>query len=822
MTSVLPRAALEAAICQDVPGDDYTETFLAWRSPIDVFTGSGGATLTKLVGCSAIDPLTGAHLVRHSANAVNAQITLSGIRPAPWAKDVGFTITGPDGVDSAVVTIDHQIITLTSTLDGEPRSYRYEFRALGSWTIGEAVAWITAAAAGWTAELDDDADEDWEMRDAVRIAAAPAMSELAIQVIHSIAGHAEQGTMESVTTVALGGSIVVFNTDGKCPEFRESGGLSVPGPRVRSNMCAPPTVGCPSSIWDLVSNCQRDPPLPGHIPCVYCITTGDSRNSECTIEKQGQGSNTYTCNALGIGGRQVNPYWGLRMYPDETERPLDLSTWPWHTQFGLYDPDDPEAVPELATDEVKERFAGGTARYYPGSFRVEVCPCHNQQYCTPYSVWLCHWKITNGWDNYRLECNGPWSPDRWPGIWIDDEGNPRPETDKRPIEVLLDAKRQLVFVDLSLNQPSSPCFPLNNQYCFTHHAPAVIPPITDSVGDTYPHMVTALEWLALDFDNLRFTDQTGPGERYPQHTPATMQRRSDILHCYTSYQEAIGPTTTPWHPLDDRPAIRPGHPGRPGDDVYPYYQLVTWHDAGLNLWGHWQTWDNRVVNYSSGDDAGGAIPITVMAYYSGREWPARLELSDARLEIRLNVETLNGPVGGGGAPPSDRFGATCDLLLTCRVKLTNQAPIDGLGFANSDLYDLTFDDPTEFAVVKGPEGERVPLTVRWRGVTGPYPYARGWDPRWNTDWNEGTRRLHGFEPRSGSPPLCCHAHRVIHGASIWAEVDRHEATVPDNFDDELEWPDQLYGGRIITWIPAMPIPGVWGILHYVGASYTCG
>ena len=39
-----------------------------------------------------------------------------------------------------------------------------------------------------------------------------------------------------------------------------------------------------------------------------------------------------------------------------------------------------------------------------------------------------------------------------------------------------------------------------------------------------------------------------------------------------------------------------------------------------------------------GDDAGEPIELTVFAHYSGIEFPARLELTTARLTMYLNVE----------------------------------------------------------------------------------------------------------------------------------------------------------------------------------------
>jgi len=69
---------------------------------------------------------------------------------------------------------------------------------------------------------------------------------------------------------------------------------------------------------------------------------------------------------------------------------------------------------------------------------------------------------------------------------------------------------------------------------------------------------------------------------------------------------------------------------------------------------------------------------------------------------------------------------------------------------------------------------------------------------------------------------CCYAAHVIHGASIWSGIDYHGAEIPDSYDDPIEWGEQLCEGRMVIWIPVLPIPGVPGTGKlYNMPSYDC-
>jgi len=841
-TSTFPRIALapELTVYND-------RAWIDWRTPIDVFLGDyGDVRLDRLGGELAIDPLDGRLVVQHRHNrgigTVARMISLSGLHVAPTRDDPAFSLRCTlAAVQWAKAWLSNAQLTLRYyTLTGEWHSWTKAITT--TTTVGQLIDWINGIGSGspnnHVATLASGASRDWLASGLADFSGEDSLPGITVMPGGDIGGHAKGGTLESITTVELGGSIIVFNTDSVCAAARAfPGPPEPPGLRSRARCNLDDATGCPETPWNYEGICQDST---GEFPCISCKQTTKNLRSPCRIKYGGLMSNYQEiCNPTGDAGRGINPIWGLRVKPVADRPPLDMDLRSWHTQAGEFEPGQ-----RIPLGIAQARHAGGHAKFFCGSFRVLVCPCHEQDHCpgAPSSPhWLCHWRVTNDARYWALECNGVWSKDRWisdpndpDGSYDDPPGShdPRHEHDRRPIEVYTDSRRQIIYVDCSLH--GSACFPLLNAYCFTAGSPFYAEDqwshirIWGSIGNSRRIRVVALQWLACELLELRMTYEYGQGTRYPHHTPQTMERRNDVLAAYESAFDDI-----------TNPGKRIYLMHYPPNETNP----LGYQDPGLNRWESLEEDLGLTVVRRDGDDAGEPIELTVFAHYSGIEFPARLELTTARLTMYLNVERYHRYIGAQ-APPGysrlfgHRLGATADLVLSCRVRLQPEAyQVEGLTFlCPTDRYDLRFEDPdnpgaehpTEFAVVKGPNGERVPLVVRWRGCRGPWPYAKGWDPRYNVDPAAGAICTRGFEFRP-SPETCpeaergcCYAAHVIHGASIWSGIDYHGAEIPDSYDDPIEWGEQLCEGRMVIWIPVLPIPGVPGTGKlYNMPSYDC-
>lgn len=787
-TSILPRVALRPVLRKF-----NNRSYFVWQSVIPVLTGRDGVSLATIEGRTRIDPITGRLRIGHERNHIAGQITLEGIGRAPGALESVFEFRSIGGAvsASAKVTSTRFVLTYTNPA-GQTFNWGHDFSGDPEATLGDAANLIDANS-HWDMRLLEGADATALWSDVVSFAGRDALDWVAVQSFVGSVGHARAGTLQCLTTVSLGGAPVVWNTSGTCEPVARS--PAVDGPRARQTRCNRlDSPSCPEVIYNVGERCQD----PGASPDIVCISCAQDPQHRCGVVFQASQS-TSICAPFGVGARGINTQWGQLVKPDAASLAIDRDVRSWLTQYGEIE--EGQIVSEA---DAFERHSGGHAKYYTGDFSAEVCPCHGQPFCASARVqWLCNWKIWNGLAQHELVCNGPWGPFRWPGQWDDPPGSndPRPESDRRPFDVAIGPDRRIVFVDFSLSNTS--CFATHSVYCFT-----------DSHEDTdiWDNIVTgnhlerliAIDWLAVDFVGLRFTTDTGAGGRYPQLWPATMTRRTDALKEFVSMNGV------------DTFDIRPEHPRR--NDF-----LAT----DLNRWQYAATGLDRPIRHASGPDAGTEIPITVRAFYSGVEWPALWRLESATLTMYVDVETYNGPIGG----PFDefyqgfRFSGTVDVVLTTRVRLVTPVVPNVAGgpeFLNADPFDLRFADPDnpgavhpyEFATVRGPDGERIPTIVRWRGGHGPYPYLRGWDSRFGESAATGLQRNRGFEAPPPTPgctntqKACCRAHNVMHGASLWAEPDRHEATVPTDLDEEIIWPAQMQSGRILIYIPAFEPPNL--------------
>jgi hypothetical protein len=171
------------------------------------------------------------------------------------------------------------------------------------------------------------------------------------------------------------------------------------------------------------------------------------------------------------------------------------------------------------------------------------------------------------------------------------------------------------------------------------------------------------------------------------------------------------------------------------------------------------------------------IPITCTGYLSKVEVPAVLTLRNMTMFARLHPEEAH---VSGTDPFEARVHATVDISLEMRVRLLPEA-VDLLADAGLELLDATdlnalFDrriadpddaeqeHPHERLIARGPNGERVPERLSWRGVRSNRRYARV--PHTNV------RLGFDFEPPGGSShPSGCAAVNAINGLVVNGQLN---------------------------------------------------
>jgi hypothetical protein len=227
------------------------------------------------------------------------------------------------------------------------------------------------------------------------------------------------------------------------------------------------------------------------------------------------------------------------------------------------------------------------------------------------------------------------------------------------------------------------------------------------------------------------------------------------------------------------------------------------YDAdGLNRWRHFENFDENnltleqlglepypaVRGVPAGDEdwpgglytayAGEPIPLVCRSWLTGIDIPATLTLYTCTVVLHLSVEER----GIVDEPRAYRLQATAFVAVHLRVKLGAIPEDYPYTMVNpDDPFNLTVDQAGEFLTAMGPNGERVPLLMRWHGLNSHRRYSRS--PNTFAELSD---------TQSGS--VCCGTLHTINNGYIHAELNDCSEYDPSEGADPVEKPQWQRGG----------------------------
>jgi hypothetical protein len=441
------------------------------------------------------------------------------------------------------------------------------------------------------------------------------------------------------------------------------------------------------------------------LDCIYCVL--HPNEAECGIEFD---RDQTPCQSSGMGENLPAPP-GAMIRLDRTG-PLDL-----------FD---------------QEEFTAGTnekphirTTYHLAANRLSVLPTwpsHDVEgVCC---AWLCHWVIHHGDSqlSWFITCNKPII-----GQY------PNQARQRLPRSFPLHPGRQIMHIHFGFDA-NSPCFVLSDQFCLTYG----LRDSTDEDPDFWEHLnggdtkLSTLDRLNVDLDMRLAVDPV----RYPWNEPECLTLYNDALQQLKRIQG-----------LDqlDRPGSRQRR-----------------YDASdLNRWfrvTNWQCANAPVVRRNGG--TGEPWTVYVRPYGHDCVFEADLVIESVAMELRASGDKacIRNPTGSNNPllVHAIRIAATFDCQVTLNVRLRP-------GWDDTDCdVKLAVSSPCDFAwnddavvTLAGTEGcSAIQRKVKWRGISGPRPFARG---------------PFNYEPIGGD--ACCDFLKALDGCVIPGEVN--DTTNPD-------------------------------------------
>lgn len=528
----------------------------------------------------------------------------------------------------------------------------------------------------------------------------------------------------------------------------------------------PPWSNCHDEPQLPPARCQSYAAIPPDCPeggmgeiCRHCNPGAQAATDACTPERQ-------RCGGLGV------PAMGNL----SDRSPWVCLSWGPHAWDGEHNRD-----PFFTTED---GIGGGVYRYVIlPEFNLNADKCAPNSYC-PGSFkglpWLCRAMVTGeqqfGWRMFCAEIT--------------------PDNFYEPMPMILERDRRtngLLFAKFSLlGDPG--CFgPTQDVYVFSQWC-------DDEWGwDCAGDVARALDWLEVDLD-VRFSDDQ---DVYPTRNPyqRTLENAAwweacrivdvldghDATSGYAHRDKALWPMLERFDD-ENKTLIQLG---------LPPYPPVRGRAA-----------DSVVADGYYPEYASDPIPITCSAYIAKTEVPAVLTLEYMRIYAQLHPEETYVSAGN-----KMRVHANVDVALGLRVRLLPEA-IDlladvGLALMVADdvnaLYDLRIADPddpedehpAEVLVATGPNGERVPRQLSWRGLRTHRRYARV---------PHAAGRGFDFEPPGGhdTRPGCMAVH-AIHELVVTGQLNDCREYDPAT-GEATELP-QFCVGQIVFGVPSIGEPG---------------
>ena len=439
---------------------------------------------------------------------------------------------------------------------------------------------------------------------------------------------------------------------------------------------------------------------------------------------------------------------------------------------------------------------------------IDVCPCAPGIYCPSpgqgnESIWLCRMMSVGERDiGWRLFCNTV-------TVCPDGEGQCSQLEPRRMALGLDHLTFQPLFVFFTTGGGKPHCFPFANQFCYTEISD---PEIWNCIGSGDPgptggQRARALDRLIVNADMRYSTDN----EAFPFRNLSEIRLKNCVLHTFGVDRGDGVPLV---EQLDNGPNGTAAHDAR---SEYDYFRKHTWvhvatfneDNPGLGALGAFPP-VRGVAPYADHEDfypqfAGEPIPVTCRAALSKIKLPAYLTFYQTAIIMHLHVEL--GP-SAGFASKARVFGAVL-VTIILRVKLLPEAFDDeriSLMGSIDDPFDLrvasdedpAIEHPYERLVPLGPNGERVPLKMTWRGLRADRKYSRveHADAQGRPSFNEIFTGI--------NPGTCCDVLNAIDHTFFFGELNNGRELQEDGSAVKKS---QRYEGHFGVGVPALDPDG---------------
>jgi len=365
--------------------------------------------------------------------------------------------------------------------------------------------------------------------------------------------------------------------------------------------------------------------------------------------------------------------------------------------------------------------------------------------------WLCNWHVHNGGYEFASGTQSNWEIFCNTAIQSGD-GAHADQLVGRPFTLKLNGRRDTMFITFNLGR-RAPCFSLRNQYYFTQNIDC-----SPNIGDPDPPLWKCDPSFASSLRILLYSSSALLSQDHRVYPHANR----DTIPNRTNWWEGEGDIWLRNMVLENY-----------GETVNTLYHTSKesiqdneqYWTNGLNLWtadefqsGIPAGFGNDLrVRYFDGSRFGAVIPISVISLRTRCVFPAYMELTSQTTTLRMNWQKEPW-IYYDHSTLLFRILSTVDIDVNLRVLLEDSAydvscpykfyyrPDGPEGSGAFDRSRFEFEDPAnpgtittdEAVIFAGPNGEHVPLNVKWRGIRGPYPFARG------SDYDSVSANLGGF------------------------------------------------------------------------------
>lgn len=518
-----------------------------------------------------------------------------------------------------------------------------------------------------------------------------------------------------------------------------------------------------------------DRPFPDGSICIYCNDTGDPKKG---------------CNGPTT---EENPRCtGLTASPGER----DVVRQPhFQIHFGDGQTDIHGNVGPMA----------GAASYHyvliPSVLELDVCPCAPGNYCPSPgqgtgSKWLCRMFVVGSGDGgWRMLCNE---------TTVCQDGEQCDQYDPRRISTALDPNHRPIFVHLTSGMPKPYCFtPFADVFCYSSRCEERT---WDCIGGggqesapTGGQRARTLDRLFVAMD-LKFSTDN---DVYPHNNPHEIELKNAALHTYSVDRG------------DGEPLVDQLDGGVNGGATHS--ATTNFDHRNKSTWSHSEIFDDNnnglgaipafppVLGSSEAysEYAGEPVPITCRAVQRKIDFPAHLTFHQTSITVHLHVERKFG---------SNRVRVFGDAFvwIELRVRLLAEAfdMAEELGFplmgSVDDPFDLRVADPEDLSsehpyerlVSLGPNRERVPRQITWRGLRMDRKHSRVLvdenDLSGRPSWDEGFGGI--------NPGRCCDVLWAIHTVNIFGEINNGSEWAGDG---KIVLKEQRYQGFMSFGVAAL-------------------